>query len=165
MNQNSTTSKRFNPTALFKDKKELQDTKDETTDIHIDEIAKKWSMNDKIVDLFANNMEKDQRLRETYAVILIKLLAVMLVTLIAIFVLAGCGLLNYSETSFNIFITGGIAEVFILVRVIVNYLFKDNLTKALTIILENNNQLKYNRKTPQKYNKNSIKESDKPREI
>lgn len=50
--------------------------------------------------------------------------------------------MHYSDTTFNIFITGGIAEIFVLVRIIVKYLFKDNLTNALNIILENNNPAK-----------------------
>ena len=64
-------------------------------------------------------------------------------------------MLIYSDSTFNIFITGGIAEVFVLVRVIVKYLFKDNLTNALNIILENNNQVKYHKKN----NKNKIKKN------
>lgn len=159
---NSNTPKRPD---IFKAISEIRETDKETKNIPLDEVQKKWHMNDKIIDLFANNMEKDQQLREKYAVVLIRILACMLTALITIFVLVGCGKLQYSEVALNIFITGGIAEVFVLVRVIVKYLFKDNLTKALTIILENNNQLKYNRKTQQKYIKNSNKESDKPREI
>ena len=109
----------------------------------IDEVSKKWDMNDKILELFANNIEKDQKLKEKYAIILIIILAIQLVALIVIFILKGCGVLNYSDSTFNLFITGGIAEVFVLVRVIVKYLFKDNLTNALNIILKNNNPIKY----------------------
>lgn len=116
----------------------------------VDEVKKKWKMNDRILELFSNNIERDQRLRETYAKILIGILSVELVALIVIFVLKGAEVLNYSDTTFNIFVSGGIAEVFILVKVIVEYLFKDNLTNALNIILENNNQVKY--KKNNKYN-------------
>lgn len=119
----------------------------------IDEVSKKWSMNDRILELFANNIEKDQNLKEKYAIILIIILAIQLIALITIFALKGCGVLSYSDSTFNLFITGGIAEVFVLVRVIVKYLFKDNLTNALNIILENNNQVKYKRSY--KNNKNN----------
>lgn len=123
---------------------------------YVNEISKKWDMNDKIVQLFERNIEKDQEIRYFYARILIAVLAIELIALIGIFIFVGLGKLKYSDTTFNIFINAGIAEVFVLVRVIVKYLFKDNLTEALNIILTNNNKLKNN------YNKKNNKNSDKP---
>ena len=116
----------------------------------VDEISKKWSMNERILNLFSDNIERDQSLKEKYAIILIIILAIQLVALITIFILKGCNVLVYSDSTFNLFITGGIAEVFVLVRVIVKYLFKDNLTNALNIILENNNKINYKRNTKKK---------------
>lgn len=124
----------------------------------IDEVKKKWDMNEKILNLFANNIQQDQKLRSTYAIILIAILGIELITLITIFILGGCGILTYSDTTFNIFISGGIAEVFVLVRVIVKYLFNDNLTEALKIIIKNNN----NKKT--KYLENKKQQSNKGKE-
>lgn len=162
---NSNTPKRFDFTALFEQKSEIKENTKETMNVPIDEVQKKWLMNDKIVDLFAQNIEKDQKLREKYAIILVTMLGITLIALITIFILVGCGILNYSDTTFNIFVTGGIAEIFALVSVIVKYLFKDNLTQALTIILENNNQQKNTYKSQQRYKKDVNKSSDKPREI
>ncbi len=131
--------------------KRLFDSKDKVSKVNeyksenikpINEINKKWDMNDKIVDLFAENISKDQILRIVYASILMIILGFELFALLVIFILKGLNILNYSDSTFNLFITGGIAEVFILVRVIVKYLFKDNLTNALNIILENNNPIK-----------------------
>ena len=122
----------------------------------VDEIQKKWDMNDKILNLFGKNIVQDQKLRRNYAIILILMLGIELLTLIVLFILGGCGVLHYSETTFNIFISGGIAEVFVLVRVIVKYLFKDNLTDALKIILtQNNNEIKAEKS-------NKLKRTDKP---
>lgn len=123
----------------------------------VDELSKKWSMNDKILDLFSSNIERDQDLKEKYAIILIVILVIQLIALITVFILKGCGVLEYSDSTFNIFVTGGIAEVFVLVRVIVKYLFKDNLTNALNIILENNNKVNYKLNNK----KQSIKKADK----
>ena len=53
----------------------------------------------------------------------------------AIFVCRGLNLLEFNDTTFNIFITATIAEVFSLVTIIVKYLFTDNLTKLLSNIL------------------------------
>lgn len=108
----------------------------------LSEFENKWNMNNKIIELFAGNIEKDQKLRGRYAIILIAILTVQLLALIIIFVLKGCNVLDYSDSTFNLFITGGIAEVFTLIMVIVKYLFNDNLTEALKIILTNNNQVK-----------------------
>ena len=152
--------------------KRIFDSKDKVSELNentnenirpINEINKKWDMNDKIVDLFTDNIYKDQKLRQKYAVILIRILSFELVALILIFIFKGLGVLNYSDSTFNIFITGGIAEVFVLVRVIVKYLFKDNLTNALNIILENNNPIKRYTKN-NNYNKNKIKNKNNNKE-
>lgn len=124
----------------------------------IDEVSKKWNMNEKILEAFVCNIAEDQKLKHRYATILIGVLIFQLVALITIFVLQGIGLLSYSDVSFNIFVTGGIAEVYVLVRVIVKYLFNDNLTDLLKIILRANNI--YGNKN-KKDLKNNIKNSNK----
>lgn len=112
----------------------------------------------RIIELFERNIEKDQTLWFVYAIILVTILGIELIALVTIFILAGCGILSYSDTALNLFITGGIAEIFVLVKVIVEYLFKDNLTETLKIIITSNNK-KNNYKN--KDNKNS-KTTDKP---
>ena len=52
-----------------------------------------------------------------------------------ILILRGANILVFSDTTFNIFVTATIAEVFTLVTIIVKYLFTDNLTKLLSNIL------------------------------
>ena len=153
--------------------KKIFDSKDKVSKLNentnenirpINEINKKWDMNDKIVDLFTDNIYKDQKLRQKYAVILIIILSFELFALTVIFILKGLEILNYSDSSFNLFITGGIAEIYVLVRVIVKYLFKDNLTNALNIILENNKPIKRYTKNNE-YSKNKIKnKNDKNKE-
>ena len=127
---------------IFENKQKRNIFKDNTENKPVDEINKKWDMNDKIIDLFAETIKKDISLKKVYAIILIIILALMLGALVTIFILKGLNILNYSDTTFNIFITAGIAEVFVLVKIIVEYLFKDNLSNALTIILKNNNPTK-----------------------
>lgn len=139
----------------FKNSEKIQPEKNQK----LSEIDNKWNMYNKILKLYIENMEKDQELKGKYATILIIILAFMLIALIIIFILKGCGILEYSDTTFNIFITAGIAEVFVLVRIIVEYLFKDNLTNALNIILTNN---KSNYKKGNVNKKNNINNSDKP---
>ena len=139
---------------MFKDKNEITNISNEEDTKPIDEVTKKWNMNDRILELFSDTIERDQELKEKYAIILIIILCIQLIALITVFILKGCELLTYSDTTFNIFISGGIAEVFILVRVIVKYLFKDNLTNALNTILESNNKIRHSKKNKYKNNKN-----------
>ena len=110
-------------------------------------------MNNRVLELFVKNIEQDQKLRNKYAMILIGILAIELIVLMTIFVLKGCKVLEYSDGTLNIFVSGGIAEVFLLVRVIVKYLFKDNLTEAFKIILRNNNKGHTDNKKFNKHNK------------
>lgn len=106
----------------------------------IDEVNKKWATNDRITKLYCQRIEDDSKLKKKYANILIGILLVQLLMLNTIFILKGCGKLEYSDTTFNIFITGGLAEVFVLVKIIVSYLFNDNLSEHLNIILKSNNR-------------------------
>lgn len=125
---------------------------------YTNEFTNKWNMNNKIINLFENNIEQDQKMRNKYAIILMVILVLELVGLLIIFVLKGAGKLNYSDATFNLFITGGIAEVFVLVNIIVRYLFKDNLTETLKIIITSNNNRKVYKS---KHNRNN-KKTDKP---
>lgn len=138
----------------FTKSKSIEEPKQEESR-YVNQISKKWSMNDKIVRLFEANIEKDQKLRNIYGIILIVMLFIELVALTVIFILVGANILEYSEATLNLFITGGIAEVFVLVKLIVKYLFKDNLTNSLNIILENNNTIK------NRFHKRKDKTSDK----
>lgn len=123
------------------DKEEVhEDTKSKQKPIN--EINRKWDMNDKIVNLFADTIEDDKKIRNTYAIILLIILAIQLIALSVIFILTGANVLHYSDTTLNIYVTAGIAEVFVLTRVIVKYLFTDNISGALNTIIENNNPIR-----------------------
>lgn len=129
--------------------KEMEETK------AIDEASKKWDTNDTITNLFADKIKKDTELKGKYAIILIIILIFQLVVLNFLFILKGLGSLEFSDTTFNIFITGGIAEIFLLVRTIVKYLFSDDLTELLKIILKANNyKFKDNKDNKNKTDKN-----------
>ena len=105
----------------------------------IDEVSRKWKLNDQVVDLFSNSINKDIKLKEKYALVLVLMLGMQLIALDGVFIASGRGFLNFSDLSFNIFITGTLGEIFCLVVVIVKYLFKDNLSESLKIILKSTN--------------------------
>ncbi len=123
---------------LIEDAKEKKNTlqNDDNYEVQFFDIGE---VNNRIVNLFEDNIEEDRKLRKLYAKILIGILIIELVILNIIFICVGTGALTYSESVLNIFITGGIAEIFLLIKMIVEYLFKDHLTDALKIILEKNN--------------------------
>ena len=106
----------------------------------IDETSEKWNLNSKITNLFETKIESDTKLKRRYAMALIILLIITIVALNVWFVMKGLGILNFSDTTFNLFITGGLAEIFVLIKIIVKYLFDDNLTELLKLILDRNNQ-------------------------
>lgn len=124
---------------LFDLKTEIKQMKNQEETKPIDEITKRWGMNDKLIDLFADKIEVEKELKNKYAIYLIWILIAQLVLLNVWFALKGFGVISFSDTTFNIFISGGLAEVFLLVRVIVKYLFKDNLSELLKILVRTNN--------------------------
>lgn len=124
----------------------------------VDEITRKWDMNDKIIELFREKIKNDNNLKSKYAIVLMGILIVQLLLLNLWFFLKGREILIFSDKTFNIFITGGIAEIFVLVRLIIKYLFNDNLSQPLNTISENNNIKNYNKKNNNKKN-NNIKDT------
>mgnify|MGYP000460775676 FL=1 len=122
-------------------KKEINDFNNkERAENTIDETSEKWNLNSKITNLFETKIESDTKLKRRYAMALIILLIITIVALNVWFVMKGLGILNFSDTTFNLFITGGLAEIFVLIKIIVKYLFDDNLTELLKLILDRNNQ-------------------------
>ena len=106
---------------------------------NVDEVANKWKINNKIMDLFSEKIANDTKLKGRYATALIIILAIQLVLLNTWFVMKGLQKLSIADSTFNIFISGGIAEVFLLVRIIVKYLFSDNLSDLLKMVIRVNN--------------------------
>lgn len=112
----------------------------------LDQITEnRLRINNKIIDLFSNKVKKEIELKDTYAVYLIWILIGQLILLNLWFVLKGRGIIMFADSTFNIFITAGIAEVFVLVRVIVKYLFSDNIADLLKLIIRTTGNSGYQR--------------------
>ena len=126
-------------TKILNDKKSLKKVDSNEKNSDLNEVSKKWGMNDKITELFSKKIENDTELKSKYAKYLIIILIIQLVVLNVIFLMRGFNFIKFSDSTFNLYITGGIAEIFLLVRIIVKYLFNDNLTDLLKIILRANN--------------------------
>lgn len=115
--------------------KDTEDAEDKETDIGVFVARNKWKVYKEIADIFTDRSKNDNKLKEKYSKILIIILSIQLLIMNVIFILRGANKLNFDDTTFNIFITATIAEVFSLVTIIVKYLFTDNLTQLLSNIL------------------------------
>jgi len=113
-------------------------SKEEKLSESFDEAARRVELDSQAIDTFCNVIEEDTHLKKTYAKVLIFMLAMELLVINGIFIFIGIGWLNYTEVVLNIFIGATLLEILGLVTIIVNYLFKDNITKALNNILVNN---------------------------
>lgn len=100
----------------------------------------KWQVYKDLVDVFKERTQNDNELKKKYSKILIGILILQLIVMNLIFILKGFSILNFADTTFNLFITATIAEVFTLVTIIVRYLFTDNLTELLKKLLSDENK-------------------------
>jgi uncharacterized membrane protein len=100
----------------------------------------KWQVYKDLVDVFKERTKNDNELKKKYSKILIGILILQLIVMNLIFILKGLSILNFADTTFNLFITATIAEVFTLVTIIVRYLFTDNLTELLKKLLSDENK-------------------------
>lgn len=114
----------------------------ENASVSLDEFItkNKWMAYKDLLGIFKERSENDNNLKKTYSRILIIILVTQLIVMNVIFILKGAGVLDFSDVTFNIFITGTILEVFALVTTIVKYLFSDKLTDLLGNLLKDNNK-------------------------
>lgn len=97
-----------------------------------------------VAEAFTNNTKTDRGLKKFYGIVLLFLLTVQLITVNVIFVLGGLKVLKYPSTTFDIFIMGSLIEVAIIVRIVVKYLFTDNISKTFNNMMrQQGNHKKY----------------------
>lgn len=100
----------------------------------VDTIKNNFKLQNKVVSAHCDNITSDISIKRVYSTILLIILAVQFIVLDLIFIFVGKGCLKYSDSSLNLFVTGGLLELIGLVTIIVRYLFKDNTTESLRII-------------------------------
>lgn len=103
-----------------------------------DETEERFKIDKETIDTFLDNVKVDTFLKKVYAITLLIVLVLQLVSINVVFILTGRGILKYSDTAFNIFISGALIEVIALVMIVVKYLFHDNIGETLKNILEKN---------------------------
>lgn len=127
--------------------KEIEETEENTeTDLAGFVAKNKWQVYKDLVNVFKERTKNDNNLKKTYSKILIGILISQLIIMNVVFILKGAKVLDFADTTFNLFITATIAEVFTLVTIIVKYLFTDKLTDLLSGILSDDEKVNKNDK-------------------
>ena len=111
---------------------------DKFESLPIDETKERLLLDSDVIHAFTDVIEKDQDLKSKYAKWLIIIFAIQLVAFNLIFILVGLRVLKFSEITLDLYVGGGIIEVIATIKIIVSYLFKDNITESLKNILEKN---------------------------
>lgn len=142
--KNITKTDDFNKTLLnieqnnnLEEVEEIEESEEENTETDLAGFVarNKWQVYKDLVNIFKDRTNNDNNLKKTYSKILIGILISQLIIMNVIFILKGAGVLEFADTTFNLFIAATIAEVFTLVTIIVKYLFTDKLTDLLSGIL------------------------------
>lgn len=126
------------PESYLEEAKEMETENPRDVDVYM--AKSKMGMYQQLFKVYGESSKGDLRLKKIFSTILLVILVIQLIALDVIFILNGAKVLEFNDTTFNIFITTGIAEVFALVTIIVKYLFSDNLTKLLSIIINSDNK-------------------------
>lgn len=103
----------------------------------LDELQETLKTQKEVRTTFVNNAKTDRKLKITYGIVLIFMLLAQLITVNVIFVLGGLGILSYSDATFNIFIGGALIEVIVVIKIAVEYLFTDNISKTVNKMIDN----------------------------
>ena len=103
-----------------------------------DEKVERLKLDSEAIHSFTKNIDDLVSLRKKYAYWLIAIFILQLILFNIIFILIGCGILQYSERSLNIFISGSVIEIISLITIVTKHLFSDQLSQSLKDILEKN---------------------------
>lgn len=79
---------------------------------------------DPLIEEDRSDRQADRNLRTSYANRWFKVLVVQLLVMNVVFISVGFGKLHFSEWAINVYVTGTLAQVFLVVRDIVKYLFR-----------------------------------------
>lgn len=110
-----------------------------------DEIQEELKTHKEVRNAFITNARTDTILKRVYGGVLLAMLTIQLIAINVIFILGGCEVLKYSDSTFDIFITGALIEVAIIVKIVVKYLFADNISDVFKNSMNHNHSLPNNK--------------------
>lgn len=85
---------------------------------------------------FLKHSKMDRWLKIGYGIVLIIMLVGQIIYLNIIFFQVGTGYLEFPESTFNIFITATLIEVIAVIKLVVQYLFHDNIGDTFKSLFE-----------------------------
>ena len=120
----------------LKNGEKLKDEKVKTESL--DEAKERLVLDSEVIHTFTKGIESDQKIKRIYAFILLGVFIAQVVAFNVFFILVGMNILNFDNSTLNIYIVGAFLEIIFLIKIIVSYLFKDNITIPLSNVLEKN---------------------------
>lgn len=120
---------------LFEDVDEEDAIKDDATSMDYEKIKNNFELQNKVVNSFCDNISSDIKIKKRYSLCLIIVLAIQFFILDYIFLEVGLKKLEFTDFTLNLFISVGFLELVGLITIIVKYLFNDNITESLRIIM------------------------------
>ena len=102
----------------------------------LDEARERLKYDGKVIQAFTQTTREDRDLKKNYAILLIGTFIFQLIVFDVFFFLCGLHILKFSDATLNIYITGGIIEIVLLIKIIVSDLFKDNITDPLKTVIK-----------------------------
>ena len=126
-------------TDIFNSLKKDEAVKDEKVKTEsLDEAKERLLLDSEVIHAFTDSMKEDQKLKKIYASILLVVFIVQIIAFNVFLAFIGLGILDFDNSTLNIYIIGAILEMIFLIKIIVSYLFKDNITIPLSNVLEKN---------------------------
>lgn len=110
------------------------------TSAEIDEIGKLQDIQERsrhhrtIINAWKQQQDQDRKMRKTYATWLMVAMSGQIVGINIIFILIGCGLLEFQRWTTNTFVMSVFAEVSAMALLVVKYLFPATSDKVLNLI-------------------------------
>ena len=104
----------------------------------MNEAKERLVLDSEVIHTFTKGIESDQKIKRIYAFILLGVFIAQVVAFNVFFILVGMNILNFDNSTLNIYIVGAFLEIIFLIKIIVSYLFKDNITIPLSNVLEKN---------------------------
>lgn len=116
--------------------KELSDifnSLDNSSEVHSESFE---SVSLDFINQLVENAKDDRDLKKQYAFWLLFAFWAQLIIFNLFFMGAGINVYNFDSSTLNLYVTGGIIEIIALIKIIISYLFQDNLTESLKSILD-----------------------------
>lgn len=117
-------------------RKALLENSEEIKSLEQDKSKSAEEIASNICDEYIHSIQKDNQLKGKYGFTLIVILIVQLIIINVVFILVGCGILNYTQFTINLYVSACILEITALITIIVKYLFSNSKNEVNSMVRE-----------------------------